>query len=214
MAMMPASLPFDGKENGGGAFAAQTLGFGSERGRIDVEFAEKSGIAEREPLALDGPDDDLARRVNRNRARAKARDSLGRSGDDRCRQGMFAAALHAARRAAALRFVESGAGSTATTFGLPSVSVPVLSMTSVSIFSMRSSASAFLISTPACAPRPTPTMIDIGVARPSAQGQAMISTLTAATRPKAKRGSGPNMAQAANASSATAITAGTNQADT
>ena len=33
------------------------------------------------------------------------------------------------------------------------------------------------------APRPTPTMIDIGVARPSAQGQAMISTATAATRP-------------------------------
>jgi hypothetical protein len=31
--------------------------------------------------------------------------------------------------------------------------------------------------------RPTPTMIDIGVARPSAQGQAMISTETAATSP-------------------------------
>ena len=76
---------------------------------------------------------------------------------------------------------------------------------------MRSSASAFLISTPACAPRPTPTMIDIGVASPSAHGQAMISTLTAATSAKAKRGSGPNVAQAANASSATAMTAGTNQ---
>ena len=66
--------------------------------------------------------------------------------------------------------------------GLPSVSVPVLSTTSVSIFSNRSSASAFLISTPDCAPRPTPTMIDIGVASPSAQGQAMISTETAATK--------------------------------
>ena len=107
-----------------------------------------------------------------------------------------------------------GAGATATTLGLPSVRVPVLSMTSVSTFSMRSSASAFLISTPACAPRPTPTMIDIGVARPSAQGHAMISTLTAATSPKAKRGSGPNIAQAAKASSATAITVGTNQPDT
>jgi hypothetical protein len=30
------------------------------------------------------------------------------------------------------------------------------------------------------APRPTPTMIDIGVANPSAHGQAMISTVTAA----------------------------------
>ena len=104
-----------------------------------------------------------------------------------------------------------GRATTATTFGLPSVSVPVLSTTSVSTFSMRSSASAFLISTPACAPRPTPTMIDIGVASPSAQGQAMISTLTAATSPKAKRGSGPNVAQEAKAMSAAAITVGTNQ---
>ena len=99
----------------------------------------------------------------------------------------------------------------ATTFGLPSVSVPVLSTTSVSTFSMRSSASAFLISTPICAPRPTPTMIDIGVASPSAQGQAMISTLTAATRPKAIRGSGPMYAHTPNATMATAMTAGTNQ---
>ena len=71
----------------------------------------------------------------------------------------------------------------AVTAGRPSVSVPVLSITRVSIFSNRSSASAFLISTPAPAPRPTPTMIDMGVARPSAHGQAMISTETAATSP-------------------------------
>ena len=103
------------------------------------------------------------------------------------------------------------AGTIATTFGLPSVSVPVLSTTSVSIFSMRSSASAFLIKTPACAPRPTPTMIDIGVASPSAQGQAMIRTLTAATMPKAIRGSGPNEAQTPNATMAATITIGTNQ---
>ena len=89
--------------------------------------------------------------------------------------------------------------------------MPVLSTTSVSTFSNRSSASAFLISTPACAPRPTPTMIDIGVARPSAHGQAMISTDTAAIRPKVKRGSGPNVAQATKASAATAMTSGTNQ---
>ena len=72
-------------------------------------------------------------------------------------------------------------GTMAVTLGLPSVSVPVLSTTRVSIFSRRSSASAFLIKMPACAARPTPTMIDIGVASPSAQGQAMISTVTAAT---------------------------------
>ena len=99
----------------------------------------------------------------------------------------------------------------AVTAGLPSVSVPVLSMTSVSTFSMRSSASAFFTRTPACAPRPTPTMIDIGVARPSAQGQAMISTETAAIMPKVKRGSGPHRLQATKASTATTSTIGTNQ---
>ena len=72
--------------------------------------------------------------------------------------------------------------STDTSRGLPSVSVPVLSTTSVSTFSRTSSASAFLMSTPAVAPRPVPTMIDIGVASPSAHGQAMISTATALTR--------------------------------
>ena len=37
------------------------------------------------------------------------------------------------------------------------------------------------MSTPAVAPRPVPTMIAMGVARPRAQGQAMMSTATAAT---------------------------------
>ena len=52
-------------------------------------------------------------------------------------------------------------------------------------------------------------MIDIGVARPSAQGQAMISTATALTRPWASAGGGPHSAQAKNVAIAIAITAGT-----
>ena len=91
--------------------------------------------------------------------------------------------------------------------------VPVLSTTRVSTLSSRSSASAFLTRTPACAPRPTPTMIDIGVARPSAQGQAMISTRDRgdqARRRSAARARSQH--QAANAASAaTMTTAGTNQ---
>jgi hypothetical protein len=51
-----------------------------------------------------------------------------------------------------------------------------LSTTSVSTSRSTSSASAFLKSTPACAPLPVATMIDIGVARPSAHGHAMMST--------------------------------------
>ena len=126
--------------------------------------------------------------------------ALLRGLEDRLRQRMLAAALDAGGEPQQFVFVEAlGGDRSPTTFGLPSVSVPVLSITSVSMLSIRSSASASRIRMPECAPRPTPTMIDIGVARPSAQGQAMISTVTAATRPKVKRGSGPNSAQAANA---------------
>ena len=106
---------------------------------------------------------------------------LGR-GDDRGGERVFARALEAGAERQHRRFVEARrpAPPRRRAACLRS-SVPVLSTTSVSIFSSRSSASAFLISTPAVAPLPTPTMIDIGVARPSAQGQAMIRTETAAT---------------------------------
>ncbi len=57
-------------------------------------------------------------------------------------------------------------------------------------------------------------MIDIGVARPRAHGQAMINTATAASRALANRGSGPSSHQAAPAAAAVVITAGTNQAAT
>ena len=62
------------------------------------------------------------------------------------------------------------------TRGLPSVSVPVLSRTTALTEPSRSSASALRNRTPFSAPLPVPTMIEVGVARPSAQGQAMIST--------------------------------------
>ena len=44
---------------------------------------------------------------------------------------------------------------------------------------------------PASAPRPVPTMIAVGVARPIAHGQAMTSTLTNAVSANVRRGSGP-----------------------
>ncbi len=54
-------------------------------------------------------------------------------------------------------------------------------------------------------------MIDIGVASPSAQGQAMISTETAAMIACASAGSGPSISQTRKAASADRTTAGTNQ---
>jgi hypothetical protein len=57
-------------------------------------------------------------------------------------------------------------------------------------------------------------MMEIGVANPSAQGHATISTDIAAISAWAKRGSGPSNTQLAKASIATAITAGTNHRET
>ena len=64
----------------------------------------------------------------------------------------------------------------AVTVGCPRVTVPVLSNTIVRILYARSSASPPLIRIPLAAPTPVPTMTAVGVARPSAQGQAMTST--------------------------------------
>ncbi len=68
------------------------------------------------------------------------------------------------------------------TFGFPSVRVPVLSTISVLTFSIVSRASALRTRMPSLAPRPVPTMMDMGVAKPRAQGQAMMSTATAFTK--------------------------------
>ena len=51
---------------------------------------------------------------------------------------------------------------------------------------------------PASAPRPVPTMIAVGVARPIAHGQAMTRTAIAATRAWVRRGSGPSTNQTRN----------------
>ena len=97
----------------------------------------------------------------------------------------------------------------AVTRGSPRVKVPVLSTTSRSIFAARSSTSLFLTSNPWFAARPRPTMIDMGIARPSAQGQAIIRTLIAVTSAKDSCGGGPKNHHNAAVSSARPTTAGT-----
>ena len=64
----------------------------------------------------------------------------------------------------------------------PVVTVPVLSRTIVSTERVDSRTSGPLMRMPSWAPRPVPTMRAVGVARPRAQGQAMISTATAAVK--------------------------------
>ena len=68
---------------------------------------------------------------------------------------------------------------TSVTSGSPFVSVPVLSITTVSMRAEVSRAVAFLNSMPRRAPRPVPTMIAVGVASPSASGQVMTTTVIA-----------------------------------
>ena len=69
------------------------------------------------------------------------------------------------------------------TTGFPSVTVPVLSSTTVSIFLAVSRLSASFIRMPRSAPLPMPTMMAVGVASPRAHGQAMMSTVTNASSP-------------------------------
>ncbi len=68
------------------------------------------------------------------------------------------------------------------TLGLPWVTVPVLSKTTVVTERRVSSPSADLMRMPYSAPFPVPTMMATGVARPRAQGQEMTSTATAEVR--------------------------------
>ena len=75
-----------------------------------------------------------------------------------------------------------GAGVKDTSSIRPSVTVPVLSRTTWATWRVASRTSPPLMITPRLAPRPVPTMIAVGVARPRAHGQAMMSTATAAVK--------------------------------
>ena len=63
-------------------------------------------------------------------------------------------------------------------------------------------------------PVPVPTMTAVGVARPMAQGQAMMSTEMAETSANVRAGSGPSSNQATNVMAARTMTSGTNHSVT
>ena len=103
-----------------------------------------------------------------------------------------------------------GAASTSVSVIRPAVIVPVLSSTTVSTRRVLSRISGPLIRMPSCAPRPVPTRIAVGVARPIAHGQAMISTATAAV--KAASAVAPEASQPASVAAAITSTTGTKTA--
>ena len=93
------------------------------------------------------------------------------------------------------------------TDGCPFVIVPVLSSTIAVNLCACSSAALFLKRIPFSAPLPTPTMIEVGVASPMAQGQAMTST--AVRRIRAGTNSPPTNHQTIKVNRANPITPGT-----
>ena len=96
--------------------------------------------------------------------------------------------------------------------GLPSVRVPVLSKMTALMSWAFCNVSTSLIRMPWRAATPVPVTMAAGVARPRAQGQAMTSTATAANRAWPK--SPAQAHHSSRVSRATAITRGTNTAET
>ena len=152
-------------------------------------------------LALDATRDATAgeRLEVRSRRRESQLAALGLRDDGR-RERMLGAALGRAGQAQQLGFAPSPPARHDGGHRRrgPSVSVPVLSKMTVSMRRAVSSASPPRMRMPASAPRPVPTMIAVGVARPMAQGQAMMSTVMALTSAYVRRGSGPTTSQTAN----------------
>ena len=115
------------------------------------------------------------------------------------------AAVSASRRAAS-----PSTATQATSMGLPSVSVPVLSNATTETSCAISSASASLMRMPWRAATPVPAINAVGVARPSAHGQAITSTATALSTARCQ--SPPAKPQASSVTSAATHTTGTNTA--
>ena len=103
-------------------------------------------------------------------------------------------------------------GRISVTRGSPTVIVPVLSSTTMSVFPVCSSEAAVLNKMPCFAPTPLPTIIATGVASPKAHGQLMTSTDM--PRASANPNDCPASSQAAIVTAASAITVGTKMPET
>ena len=150
----------------------------------------------------------VAERLDGGQLAALAPRGVGDGPADR----MLGGVLERAGQAQQLAAVARRRRTTARSSMRPVVTVPVLSSTTVSTRRVDSSTSGPLIRMPSCAPRPVPTSSAVGVASPSAQGQAMISTATAVVI--ANAGLAPSSSQKASVAAARASTIGTKMADT
>ena len=179
-AISPAGAAVDGDEHRGapGSRPARSRRAASAP-EVDALALEQAAVADGDPVAVDAGD------------RAVAGDVLEPGGGQPLGpaglgvRGRSPGPAGARTRARPRRPARSSSASsmpsatTSVTSGSPLVRVPVLSITTVSIRAEVSSAVAFLNSTPRRAPSPVPTMIAVGVARPSASGQVMTTTVIA-----------------------------------
>ena len=190
---MPPSAAVDGDEHRGLAFGAQCVGPRGKCRGVDAEIVHHRLVAERHRAPATVPLTPLPVTASKASAAASVDAALLAPFDDRLGERMLGALLEAGGKRRADLLVDAvsrddiGRASACLRSACRSCR-----RSACRRLANRSSASASLISTPACAPRPVAVMIDIGVARPSAQGQAMISTETAETMAKTMRGSGPN----------------------
>ena len=199
-AITPATWPSIGDEHRRLALLRERLDLRREPVRArSARSSHQAEVAEHDAAPFDHRLDAVARhRVEVARV-GERQAALVRLAHDRFAERMLGAALGA--RGQAQQLVGTAGRSatiTSVTEGLPSVIVPVLSKTTVSTLCAVSSASPPRIRMPISAPLPVPTMIAVGVARPSAHGQAMISTATALSSAYVNAGSGPNASQTRN----------------
>ena len=156
-----------------------------ERREIDALLAHQARVAEHERRGRRSHrDTPRPGSVRRSIAATAARFAAAMRApapriEHRARQQMLAARLQGGSPAEHLGPGRRGRGSIRSSRGRPAVSVPVLSKATTSIACARSSASASRMRMPRRAAAPLPAMMAVGVARPSAQGQAMTSTATA-----------------------------------
>ena len=136
----------------------------------------------RRPCAVDDRlDAEPARLVKRRQATSSAPSRASIRGDRAARSGARSRPRPSPRAGRSrARSTPSARNDVARPASRPSVTVPVLSSTIVVTRRVCSRTSGPLIRMPSWAPRPVPTISAVGVARPRAHGQAMISTATAA----------------------------------
>ncbi len=91
------------------------------------------------------------------------------------------ASARAAQPSTSARLHAGSSGTTSVAYGLPSVSVPVLSSATASIFADLSRNSPPLIRMPSRAPRPMPATTATGMEMTSAPGQPTTSSVSAST---------------------------------